>query len=65
MPSSVLLGYPKLPSAQEKEIYSIVNLRKKIIDTGRGIDIAIKYTDMEIQIYVQITYASLPFHQYN
>lgn len=30
------------------ETYSNVNLRKQIIDTDGGTDIAIKYTDMEI-----------------
>lgn len=43
MPSSVLLGHCKLSSAPKKEIYSSVNLRKMIKDTGSGIDIAIKY----------------------
>lgn len=48
LPSSVLLGYYKLSRAQEMENYSNVNLRKQIIDTDGGTDIAIKDTDMEI-----------------
>lgn len=50
MPFSVLLGYRRLSSAPQNEIYSSVNLRKMIKDTGSGIDIAIKY-DTDICSY--------------
>lgn len=50
MPFSVLLGYRRLSSAPKNEIYSSVNLRKMIKDTGSGRDIPIKY-DRDICSY--------------